>query len=229
MLITHWMGRRFCISRDQSGSCFLYISSQLKCDTITKRSKRVVFSDVMSVHFIHVQNISNLDIWFCVSFFNIWVTFYYWIWVVKVSIMSVCMLFSGAANEPTIDPWGHKSLLNWNFCKLIAGTLDWCWFCIVGTPSDVWVVVFWRDSVMEMLFEQDNEEKSVATLVLDTLVKVTLVFIIEKYHVLIWGFFLLKPQEMRCCQNGYGIHVTLSVITGHCFVRNDLSSDICVF
>uniref|UniRef100_A0A673WK78 Actin-related protein 10 n=1 Tax=Salmo trutta TaxID=8032 RepID=A0A673WK78_SALTR len=28
-----------------------------------------------------------------------------------------------------------------------------------------------RDSVMEMLFEQDNEEKSVATLVLDTLVK----------------------------------------------------------
>lgn len=35
------------------------------------------------------------------------------------------------------------------------------------------VVVFFRDSVMEMLFEQDNEEKSVATLVLDALVKVT--------------------------------------------------------
>ena len=30
-----------------------------------------------------------------------------------------------------------------------------------------------RDSVMEMLFEQDNEEKSVATLILDALVKVT--------------------------------------------------------
>lgn len=108
MLITHWMGRRFCISRDQSGSCFLYISSQLKCDTITKRSKRVVFSDVMSVHFIHVQNISNLDIWFCVSFFNIWVTFYYWIWVVSARsfIMSVCLLFSAAANETLQFPLG---------------------------------------------------------------------------------------------------------------------------
>lgn len=31
---------------------------------------------------------------------------------------------------------------------------------------------FSRDSVMEILFEQDNEEKSVATLILDTLVKV---------------------------------------------------------
>ncbi len=30
-----------------------------------------------------------------------------------------------------------------------------------------------RDSVAEMLFEQDNEEKSIATLLLDTLVKVT--------------------------------------------------------
>lgn len=30
----------------------------------------------------------------------------------------------------------------------------------------------YRDSVMEILFEQDNEEKSVATLILDTLVKV---------------------------------------------------------
>ena len=29
-----------------------------------------------------------------------------------------------------------------------------------------------RDSVMEMLFEQDNEEKSIASLILDTLVKV---------------------------------------------------------
>lgn len=29
-----------------------------------------------------------------------------------------------------------------------------------------------RDSVAEMLFEQDNEEKSIASLVLDTLVKV---------------------------------------------------------
>ncbi|MBN3285335.1 ARP10 protein, partial [Polyodon spathula] len=30
---------------------------------------------------------------------------------------------------------------------------------------------FYRDSVIEMLFEQDNEEKSVATLILDSLVK----------------------------------------------------------
>ena len=29
-----------------------------------------------------------------------------------------------------------------------------------------------RDSVMEILFEQDNEEKSVASLILDALVKV---------------------------------------------------------
>ncbi len=33
-------------------------------------------------------------------------------------------------------------------------------------------LLFFRDSVAEMLFEQDNEEKSIATLLLDTLVKV---------------------------------------------------------
>lgn len=32
--------------------------------------------------------------------------------------------------------------------------------------------LFFRDSVMETLFEQDNEEKSVASLILDALVKV---------------------------------------------------------
>ena len=37
----------------------------------------------------------------------------------------------------------------------------------------VWfLLVFVRDSVMEILFEQDNEEKSVASLILDALVKV---------------------------------------------------------
>lgn len=33
-------------------------------------------------------------------------------------------------------------------------------------------ISFSRDSVMEILFEQDNEEKSVASLILDALVKV---------------------------------------------------------
>lgn len=42
-----------------------------------------------------------------------------------------------------------------------------------ANASSVIIIVFiYRDSVMEILFEQDNEEKSVATLILDTLVKV---------------------------------------------------------
>lgn len=37
-----------------------------------------------------------------------------------------------------------------------------------------------RDSVMEMLFEQDNEEKSVASLILDALVKVLAIVLFWK-------------------------------------------------
>lgn len=45
--------------------------------------------------------------------------------------------------------------------------------CRRANASSVIIIVFiYRDSVMEILFEQDNEEKSVATLILDTLVKV---------------------------------------------------------
>lgn len=44
---------------------------------------------------------------------------------------------------------------------------------------------------MEMLFEQDNEEKSVASLVLDALVKVTFVLV----------SFCSNSKAMRCCQN----------------------------
>lgn len=48
--------------------------------------------------------------------------------------------------------------------------------------SSVIIIVFiYRDSVMEILFEQDNEEKSVATLILDTLVKVEMEY--ESYRM----------------------------------------------
>lgn len=48
----------------------------------------------------------------------------------------------------------------------------------------------YRDSVMEILFEQDNEEKSVATLILDTLVKVQIKY--EIYTIAtIWLLIIL--------------------------------------
>ena len=43
------------------------------------------------------------------------------------------------------------------------------WFPVV---TGLVILFVPRDSVMEMLFEQDNEEKSIASLILDTLVKV---------------------------------------------------------
>lgn len=48
----------------------------------------------------------------------------------------------------------------------------------------------YRDSVMEILFEQDNEEKSVATLILDTLIKVQIKY--ETYTMdTIWFLIIL--------------------------------------
>lgn len=40
-----------------------------------------------------------------------------------------------------------------------------------------------RDSVVEILFEQDNEEKSVATLILDSLIQVFCILILEKVSI----------------------------------------------
>lgn len=48
-----------------------------------------------------------------------------------------------------------------------------------------------RDSVMEILFEQDNEEKSVASLILDALVKVQNDY---RLHV-------LRPEESTLTEN----------------------------
>lgn len=131
MLITHWMGRRFCILRDQSGSCLssgpptplnscyalltlamwktmenilkygTYPQLNTSNDTITRHGKCVV-------HFIHVQYTSKPIYLVLCLLFNIWVTFYYWIWVVSARsfIMSVCLLFSAAANETLQFPLG---------------------------------------------------------------------------------------------------------------------------
>lgn len=46
-------------------------------------------------------------------------------------------------------------------------------FCLSTSCHSLdFLLCFFRDSVMEILFEQDNEEKSVASLILDALVKV---------------------------------------------------------
>lgn len=63
---------------------------------------------------------------------------------------------------------------------------------------------FSRDSVMEILFEQDNEEKSVASLILDALVKV------QKNLVVV---SLQHPSHVtgrgwsRCGTNGPAFHL----------------------
>lgn len=59
-----------------------------------------------------------------------------------------------------------------------------------------------RDSVMEILFEQDNEEKSVASLMLDALVKVGR----SNFEVLlfVWQLWLtrsLKKKSIPKCQS----------------------------
>lgn len=65
----------------------------------------------------------------------------------------------------TLCAW-CKGDIGWQFSLALAETLQCngiiCHCC----------VFIYRDSLMEILFEQDNEEKSVATLILDTLVKV---------------------------------------------------------
>lgn len=67
-------------------------------------------------------------------------------------------------------------------------------------PSERNVVViheifFFRDSVMEILFEQDNEEKSVASLMLDALVKVEKSYVLYVQACLMFmSFHLLCPH-----------------------------------
>lgn len=58
-------------------------------------------------------------------------------------------------------------------------------FCIVLYDANKALSVFnlIRDSVVEILFEQDNEEKSVATLILDSLIQVFCILILEKVSV----------------------------------------------
>lgn len=57
-----------------------------------------------------------------------------------------------------------------------------------------------RDSVVEILFEQDNEEKSVATLILDSLLQV---FIKFPFAVMV-----LQRKKFKCCL----LHFSLSYI-----------------
>lgn len=59
-------------------------------------------------------------------------------------------------------------------------------------------ISFSRDSVMEILFEQDNEEKSVASLILDALVKVQKSYSFYKGKMLcLWSVVYLLQSERK--------------------------------
>lgn len=73
----------------------------------------------------------------------------------------------------TIHLWDSHNETGAVFSLLVVWSASWdrcdClafWLWLMRSP------LFCRDSVMEILFEQDNEEKSVASLILDALVKV---------------------------------------------------------
>lgn len=52
-------------------------------------------------------------------------------------------------------------------------------YYVMPTKHSLFILI--RDSVVEILFEQDNEEKSVATLILDSLMQVFLFCKIFKF------------------------------------------------